>query len=274
MAVLLALQQSIVFPQMYLMQVAGARAMADLRMHVFRFLHSRRLGFFDKTPVGRLVTRVTNDVDAINEMFASGAFNAIGDLVRLLAIVVLMLTLDWRMSLIAFAATPAVALLVNWTRRRIRDAFRAIRANTARMNAYLNEQVSGMAVVQAYAREEQSAAEFDEINEAYRQANNRSIGYDAALDAAIEMISSICVASVLWYAGVRESGRVTFGTLFKFVVYIEMFFVPIRDLSTRYTLLQSAMAGAERIFQLLDNTEEDAPSDPSLLRDARVARVQ
>jgi ATP-binding cassette subfamily B multidrug efflux pump len=264
-AVLLALQQSITFPQMYLMQVAGARAMAALRRHVFRFLHTRRLGFFDRTPVGRLVTRVTSDVDAINEMFASGALNAFGDLVRLLVIVVLMLLLDPRMALLAFAALPPVAIGVNWTRRRIRDAFREIRAKTARMNAYLNEQVSGMAVVQAYAREEQSAAEFDEINEAYRQANNRSIGYDAALDAAIEMISSICVASVLWYAGgVRDSGRVTFGTLFQFVVFIEMFFVPIRDLSTRYTLLQSAMAGAERIFQLLDNTEEDAPSDPSL----------
>jgi ATP-binding cassette subfamily B protein len=239
--------------------------MATLRRHVFRFLHTRRLGFFDRTPVGRLVTRVTGDVDAINEMFASGALNAFGDLVRLVVIVVLMLLLDPRMALLAFAALPPVAIGVNWTRRRIRDAFRAIRAKTARMNAYLNEQVSGMAVVQAYAREEQSAAEFDEINEAYRQANNRSIGYDAALDAAIEMISSICVASVLWYAGgVRESGRVTFGTLFQFVVYIEMFFVPIRDLSARYTLLQSAMAGAERIFQLLDNEEEDAPSDPSL----------
>jgi ATP-binding cassette, subfamily B, multidrug efflux pump len=265
-AVLLALQQSIAFPQMYLMQVSGARAMAALRRHVFRFLHTRRLGFFDRTPVGRLVTRVTSDVDAINEMFASGALNALGDLVRLVVIVILMLSLDWRMSLLAFAGIPPVAIGVNWTRRRIRDAFREIRAKTARMNAYLNEQVSGMAVVQAYAREEQSAAEFDEINQAYRQANNRSIGYDAALDAAIEMISSICVASVLWYVGVRTFGhdhRVTFGTLFQFIVYIEMFFVPIRDLSTRYTLVQSAMAGAERIFQLLDNDEEDAPADPA-----------
>jgi ATP-binding cassette subfamily B multidrug efflux pump len=137
-----------------------------------------------------------------------------------------------------------------------------VRAKTARMNAYLNEQVSGMAVVQAYAREEQSAAEFDEINRAYRDANNRSIVYDATLDASIEMISSICIASVLWYAGFRTSShQVSFGTLFAFVAYIEAFFVPIRDLSARYTLLQSAMAGAERIFQLLDNAEEDAPAE-------------
>jgi ATP-binding cassette subfamily B protein len=264
LATVLLIEQAIAFPQMYFMQLAGARAMADLRLHVFRFLHTRRLGFFDRTPVGRLVTRVTNDVDAINEMFASGALNASGDLLRLLVIVVIMLWLDWKMSLIAFAALPPVAVGVNWTRRRIRDAFREVRSKTARMNAYLNEQISGMAVVQAYAREERSAAEFDEINAAYRKANNRSIIYDATLDAAIEMISSVCVASVLWYAGVHAvSQEVTFGTFVAFINYIEMFFVPIRDLSARYTLLQSAMAGAERVFELLENKDEDCPADPA-----------
>ncbi|MFO0755994.1 MAG: ABC transporter ATP-binding protein [Byssovorax sp.] len=264
LALMLVIEQALTFPQMYAMQLAGARAMADLRRHVFRFLHTRRLGFFDRTPVGRLVTRVTNDVDAINEIFASGALNALGDLVRLLAIVVIMVSLDWRLSLIAFALVPLVALGVNWTRRRIRDAYRDVRAKTARMNAYLNEQVSGMAVVQAYAREEQSAEEFDEINTAYRDANNRSIGYEAALDAAIEMISSVCIASVLWYAGIESlSAKVTFGTVVAFVNYIEMFFGPIRDLSARYTVLQSAMTGAERVFELLDNTEEDCPAKPA-----------
>ncbi|MDI1477438.1 ABC transporter ATP-binding protein [Polyangium sp. y55x31] len=258
--VLKLIEQCMAFPQVYLMQLAGARASGDLRVHVFRFLHTRRLGFFDRTPVGRLVTRVTNDVDAINEMFASGTLNALGDLVRLVLIVVVMLHRDWQLALITFVAVPPVALGVMWTRRRIRDAFREIRAKTARMNAYLNEQVSGMAVVQAYAREEQSAAEFDDINEAYRQANNRSIVFDAALDAAIELVQSLCIAAVLWYAGVRSlSDRVSFGTLVTFVAYIEMFFVPIRDLSARMTQLQSAMAGAERIFQLLENKEEDAP---------------
>lgn len=260
--VLMVIEQSIGFPQVYLMQIAGARSMGDLRAHVFRFLHTRRLAFFDRTPVGRLVTRVTNDVDAINEMFASGALNAVGDLVKLVGIVIMMLVLNWRLALIAFIAVPPVALLVNWTRRRIRDAFREIRSKTARMNAYLNEQISGMAVVQAYAREDKAAAEFDDINEAYRQANNRSIVFDATLDAAIEMVNSLCVAAMLWYFGGRALGEkagVTFGTLFAFVQYIDRFFVPIRDLSSRFTLLQSAMAGAERIFQLLDNTEEDAP---------------
>ncbi|WP_437762312.1 ABC transporter ATP-binding protein [Sorangium sp. So ce281] len=256
---IMLLEQSLAFPQLYLMQLAGARAMADLRVRVFGFLHTRRLGFFDRTPVGRLVTRVTNDVDAIGEMFASGALNAFGDLLRLVVIVAVMVSLDWRMSLLAFAAVPPVALGVNWTRRRMRDAFREVRAKTARMNAYLNEQVSGMAVVQAYAREERSAEEFDEINAAYRNANNRSIVLDATLDAAIEMVSSVCIAAVLWYAGVNSlKDQISFGTLFAFVAYIDMFFVPIRDLSARYTLLQSAMAGAERVFELLDNKDEDA----------------
>jgi ATP-binding cassette subfamily B protein len=263
LAVVLVVEQALTFPQMYCMQLAGARSMADLRRHVFRFLHTRRLGFFDRTPVGRLVTRVTNDVDAINEIFASGALNAVGDLVRLLAIVVIMLGLDWQLSLIAFALVPLVAIGVNWTRSRIRDAYRDVRTKTARMNAYLNEQVSGMAVVQAYAREEQSAEEFDEINAAYREANNRSIIYEATLDAAIEMISSVCIACVLWYAGVHAySAKVTFGTLVAFVNYIEMFFGPIRDLSARYTVLQSAMTGAERVFELLENKEEDCPGTP------------
>jgi ATP-binding cassette subfamily B protein len=258
----IALEQGIAFPQMYAMQLVGARAMSDLRMDVFRFLHTRRLGFFDRTPVGRLVTRVTNDVDAIQEMFGSGALNAVGDLVRLLAIICIMLSLDWQLAVVAFLAVPPVGLLVNWTRGRIRDAFREVRVKTARMNTYLNEQVSGMAVVQAYAREASAAREFDEINSAYRSANNRSIVLDATLDAAIEMVSSVSIACVLWWAGVHAiSDRVSFGTLFAFVVYIDMFFLPIRDLSARYTVLQSAMAGAERVFQLLDNDEVDAPVD-------------
>lgn len=259
LAGVLVVEQSLMFPQLYAMQIGGARAMADLRVHIFSFLHTRRLAFFDRTPVGRLVTRVTNDTDAIGEMFASGALNALGDLIRLVGIVVVLVRLNWQLSLIAFAALPPVALGVNWTRRRIREAFREVRSKTSRMNAYLNEQVSGMAVVQAYAREQRSAEEFDEINAAYRNANNRSIVYDAALDAAIEMVSSVCIAMVLWYAGVRSHADViSFGTLVAFVQYIDMFFIPIRDLSSRYTLLQSAMAGAERVFELLENKDEDA----------------
>ena len=261
-------EQTLSFFQVYSMQVAGARSMADLRAYVFRFLHALRLGFFDRQPIGRLVTRVTNDIDAIGELFASGALNAVGDLVRLLGIVVMMLVLDWRLSLIAFAALPPVALFVNGIRHGSRKAFRDIRTKTARMNAFLNEQVSGMAVVQAFGREHAASAEFDETNSAYRDANFRAIKFEATLDAAIEMVSSMCVALILVAAGMHAS---SVGLVVAFIAYIRQFFEPISNLSQRYTLLQSAMTGAERVFELLETHEADGGSTPAAEIDSDVA---
>lgn len=258
LVVLLVVEQFAAFPQMLLMQIAGAKSMAELRRHLFAFLHSRKVSFFDRTPLGRLVTRVTNDVEGVGEIFTSGALNAVGDIVKLVVIVGVLLWMDWHLALVAFGALPFVYLIVQWTRVRLREAYREIRVKTARMNAQLNEQVSGIAVVQAYAREEACAREFDDVNQAYRNANNRSIALDATMDATIEMVSSICIALVLYYIGgeaLRQ--RISFGTLFAFVAYIEMFFLPIRDLSSRYGLLQSSLAGAERIFELLANRDDD-----------------
>jgi ATP-binding cassette subfamily B protein len=249
-------EQTLGFFQMYVMQIAGARSMADLRAFVFRFLHGLRLGFFDRQPIGRLVTRVTNDVDALSEMFASGALNAVGDLVKLVGIVVVMMSLNWRLSLIAFAATPPVALFVNFIRKGTRKAYRDIRTKTARLNAFLNEQVSGMAVVQAFGREAAAAREFDETNVAFRDANFRAIKYESALDAAIEMVTSVCIALLLIAAGVRPT---TVGMLVTFIAYIRQFFEPISSLTQRYNLVQSALAGAERVFLLLESTEIDCP---------------
>jgi ATP-binding cassette subfamily B protein len=249
-------EQTLSFYQVYAMQMAGARAMADLRKFVFRFLHGRRLGFFDRQPIGRLVTRVTNDIDAIGELFAQGVLSAAGDMVRLVGIVVMMLLLDWHLSLITFAALPPVALFVNRIRHGSRKAYRDIRTKTARLNAFLNEQVSGIAVVQAYGREKAASKEFDETNLAYRDANFRSIKFEATLDAAIEMVSSVCVALVLLSAGMKAA---SVGTVVAFIAYIRQFFEPISSLSQRYTLLQSAMTGAERVFQLLETEEADCP---------------
>src|SRR6185437_8595637 len=167
---------------------------------------------------GRLVTRATNDVDAVGELFASGVLNAVGDFLTLAGIVVMMVALDWRLSLIAFAALPVVGLIVNAVRKRSREAYRDIRTKTARLNAFLNEHVSGIAVVQAFAREAEIAREFDEINESYRDANKRSIYYEAILDAAIEMVSTVCVASILWFSGLRRVGdhAITFALLVTF----------------------------------------------------------
>lgn len=255
------------FVQLYLMQYVGQQVMADLRRETFAFLHRQRLAFFDKQPVGRLVTRVTNDVDALGELFASGAVTAIGDLFTLARIFVAMMMLSPKLSLFAFVAVPPLGFLVDRFRRSARDAFREIRGKTARMNSYLNEQVHGISVVQAYGQEARCEAEFDAINDGYRQANYASIKYDALLFAIVEMFSSVCVASLL-FVGARSVGigapAATMGTLVAFVQYIQRFFEPMRDLSSKYTILQSSMAGAERIFGLLDRPEADCVADPSL----------
>jgi ATP-binding cassette subfamily B protein len=256
--------QALTFVQSYSMQIAGARAMADLRAHLFDFMQRLSLRYYDRTPVGRLVTRATNDVDALGELFGSGVLNALGDLVALTGIVVMMMTLDLQMSLIAFASLPVVGAVVWFVRGRARTAYRDIRVKTARLNAFLNEQVSGMSVVQAYAREAAMAAEFDGINAEYRDANKRSIYYEAILDAAIEMVSTICIASILWWAGGHRlhDSRITFPLLVVFTAYIKQFFEPVSQLAQRFTILQSAMSGAERIFKLLDETSLEAEAPP------------
>jgi ATP-binding cassette subfamily B protein len=246
------------FFQIYSVQVAGAKAVSDLRRALFSFLHELPLGFFDKTPVGRLVTRITNDTDSILELFASGALNAFSDLLRLVGIIAFMLALDWQLALIAFLAGPPVTLLVQAMRPRARAAFREIRGKTSRMNANMAEQVNGMTTVQAFGQQRAAAAEFDDINVAYREAVVRSIKYESVQDAAIDMVASLCLAFMVISVGYHSA---SYGTLVAFNAYVLRFFEPIAALAQRYTLLQSAMAGAERVFSLLDMQDRDAPVD-------------
>jgi ATP-binding cassette subfamily B protein len=256
LAVVVVIEQIFGFVQLYTMQVVGARAMADVRRHVFRFLHGLRLSFFDHQLVGRLVSRVTNDVDAMLDLFASGAFQAFGDLIKLVGIVALMLALDWKLSLIGFAAMPPVVFFILFLRRRMRETFRDIRAKTSRMNATMNEQVTGMTVIQAYSRQDAAARDFDGVNVGYRHANLRAIRWDALQDAAIDTVAAICLASIVVSLGYRP---VSFGTVVAFTAYLTQFFEPISTLAQRYTLLQSALTGAERVFRLLDTDAPDAP---------------
>lgn len=264
LAALLVVAQLLTFVQMYAMQIAGARAMADLRSTVFQFFQRLRLRYYDRTPVGRLVTRATNDVDAVSELFASGALNAMGDLISLTGVVVMMVALDWRLSVVSFLALPVVGLIVNFVRKRSRQAYRDVRTRVARLNAYLNEQVNGIAVVQAFVREATMQREFDGVNAGYRDSNKRAIYYEAVLDASIEMVSTLCIASILWFAGLQRVGNhaITFALLVTFTQYIRQFFEPVSLLSQRYTLLQSAMAGAERVFELLDEKDVAPPALP------------
>ncbi|MGC4065570.1 MAG: ABC transporter transmembrane domain-containing protein [Polyangiaceae bacterium] len=255
-SVLMLVEQSLNFAQSYLTQLAGTRAMADLRAQLFRFLHRLPIAFFDHQPIGRLTTRVTNDIDAISELFSSGALASIADLLRLVGIIAIMLWVDAKLSLAAFAALPVVVVLVLVLRRPMREAFRDIRTRTARMNSALNEQITGMSVVQAFDRMSRSEREFDAINLAYRDAHLRSIRYEAMQDAALETIASIALAMMVLVYGSTAS---SFGTLLAFQLYLAQFFEPLSQLAQRYTLLQSAMAGAERVFGLLDEGGRDAP---------------
>ncbi|MFZ5891023.1 MAG: ABC transporter ATP-binding protein [Myxococcota bacterium] len=271
LAAIMVGEQALSFIQLYATQVAGARAMTDLRRHVFVFLHRLRLGFFDNQLVGRLVSRVTNDIDAILDLFGSGALLALGSLLKLVGIVALMVKLDWKLALVAFAGTPPVMLLVVLLRRRMREAFRDIRAKTSRMNATMNEHVTGMTVIQAYSRQESAAREFDVSNVGYREANLRSILWDALQDAAIDTVSAVCLASIVVSLGYRP---VSFGTVVAFSAYVVQFFEPITALAGLYTQLQSAMAGAERVFKLLDTDAPDCPpraANPAGNRELSVA---
>ncbi len=268
-AAVVLFEQMMQIVRIYATQLLGARAVGDLRSTVFKFLQTLPMRFFDHQPVGRLVTRVTNDTDAILEFAATDAFAIITDLLRLAGIVVMMLMLDWQLAIIAFLSVPPVAILVREVRKRHREAFREIRSKTARMNATMNEQVNGMTVVQAFNQQDAAADEFDDINAAYRDANIRSIKYDAMQDAAIDAVMAISLASILWFVGFHP---VSFGALVAFNAYIKEFFEPISALAQRYTVLQSSMAGAERVFALLDTVEQDAPlGEPAADGDAELA---
>ncbi len=265
------------FGQTYLMQLAGQRTLARLRLATFARIQRLHISYFDRTPVGKVVTRVTNDIDALGEVFASGAVMAVADLLMLTGIVGFMLYLDWRLSLVAFCALPPLAIVVNLFRRAASEAFRANRTRIAQLNAYLAEQVQGVAVIQAFGREAECQREYEAINAGYRDANHRSIRYDALLYSVVESVSAVTVALVLWYAAVRvgdlpeAASAAWVGTVVAFYEYIQRFFVPIRDLSQKYTIVQSSLAAAERIFGLLDLREEDAPEGLGVDEGAPVA---
>jgi ATP-binding cassette subfamily B protein len=262
------------FVETYTMQLAGQRTMAGLRSAVFAHIQRLSVRHFDRTPIGRIVTRVTNDIDSIGELFASGAVTAIGDIVLLVLIVSAMLSINVKLSLIAFAVVPPLVLSVELFRRVLRGAQRRIRARVAQLNAFLNEQVQGIHVVQAFSREKECAEAYREINAGHRDENLVSIRTDAMMYSVVEAISTICVGLVLWLAA-REIGvlgsvaeaEAFKGTFVAFYAYIQQFFVPLRDLSTKYTMIQSALSSAERVFGLLAVRDFDAPEVEGVPRD-------
>jgi len=258
------------FAETYSMQLAGQRTMAGLRSAVFAHIQKLSIRHFDRTPIGRIVTRVTNDIDSIGELFASGAVTAIGDVLLLVLIVSSMLSLNAKLSLVAFAIVPPLVVAVEVFRRMLRVAQRKIRGRVAQLNAFLNEQVQGIHVVQAFSREQECAEAYREINAGHRDANLESIRADAMMYSVVDGISAVCVGLVLWFAarqigvlGTAGEAEAFKGTFVAFYAYIQQFFVPVRDLSTKYTMIQSAFASAERVFGLLAVQDFDAPEVPA-----------
>ncbi len=231
----------------------GQRVMYDLRMEIFAHLQRLSVSYFDRNPVGRLMTRVTSDVETLNELFSSGVVTIFGDVFTLLAIMTMMLVIDVKLALVTFAVIPLVWLTAAIFRRSVRDAFRDIRYRLARLNAYLQERLSGMRVVQLFGREEASAERFAELNREHLAAHLRSITVYAIFFPVVEVLTAVAMALLLWYGGLRVlDGTLTVGILAAFIQYTRRFFQPLQDLSEKFNLLQSAMASSERVFALLD----------------------
>lgn len=253
-------QYGLLFLQTYLLQYVGQKAMADLRDQLYRHTFKLSQRFFESTPVGRLMTRMTSDVDSLNEMFASGLVSLVADFVKLSFILITIFMIDPKLALVSLASAPVLFTVAWLFRRLVREAFRDIRSRLSKLNTYLQEHLSGIRIVQAFAQEPLAAARFNELNQDYRRANARAIGADAALYAIVEAVGSFAVAGLLWHGGLRiMHDTLSFGVLVAFIEYLQKFFAPIRDLSTKYTVLAQAMAAGERVFELLDTNEYDAP---------------
>jgi ATP-binding cassette subfamily B protein len=242
-----------VFAQYYFSMLVAQRCLADLRVAIFSHVQKLPTSYFDRNPVGRLVTRMTTDVDVLQEMFAAGVITLASDFVMVIWIVGIMFYLDIELALVSLALIPPMALAINFFRVKARRTYRQIRVRIARINAYLGEAISGMAVIQLFAREQKTYREFEALNADHRDAYHLSNLYEAGLYSMVEAAGSVTVGLLLWYGGGEVlHGIIGIGTLVAFNEYIHRFFVPLRDFSQKYTVMQSAMASAERIFQLLD----------------------
>ena len=262
--------------QTWLMQMTGQRIMYDLRMQIYGRLQQLDLRFYDRNPVGRLMTRVTSDVDVLNDLFTSGVVAIFGDVFTLAGIMIVLLVMDWQLALVTFAVLPLIALVTQWFRRNVRESYRAVRTKIARINAFLQENITGMPTVQLFRREGMNFGRFDRINADHRDANIDSIFYYAVFYPAIEILGSTAASLIIWYGGLRVmAGTLTLGALVAFVQYSSRFFRPISDMSEKFNVLQSAMASSERIFTLLDEPVAIASRPAPVRRDpARAPHIR
>ena len=251
--------------QTWTMQMTGQRIMFDLRMAIYGHLQRLDLAYYDRNPVGRLMTRVTSDVDVLNDLFTSGVVTIFGDVFTLAGIMVVMLAMNWRLALVAFSVLPLIAFITQWFRRNVRESYRVVRAWIARINAFLQENITGMSTVQLFRREALNFERFDEIDKKHRDANIESIFYYSVFYPAIEAVSALAWALIIWYGGGSVlRNELTLGALVAFLQYSQRFFRPISDMSEKFNVLQSAMASSERIFKLLDEPAAiEPPAQPA-----------
>ena len=253
----LAVNFLVSYVQAYITQLLGQKVMYDLRSDIFGHLQKLSFRFFDRNPVGRLMTRVTSDVQALNDMFTQGIVSIFGDIFLLAGIVIIMLTMNLRLALLTFTVIPVLFVFTMIFKRKVRAAFRLVRKWLAQINAFVQENITGMSIVQVFNREAKNYEIFKDINWQHTRAYIKMIFYYAVFYPAIELISAIALAIVLWQGGILKSvGLTTYGALVAFIQYAQMFFMPISDLSEKYNVLQSAMASSERIFNLLDTKPE------------------
>ena len=246
------------FLQTWMLQLTGQRIMFDMRMQIYEHLQRLDVGFYDRNPVGRLMTRVTTDVDVLNDLFTAGVVSIFGDIFMLAGITIVLFVMDWRLALVALAVIPLIAMVTQWFRRNARDSYRTVRTLIARINAFLQEHITGMSTVQLFRQEGRTFDRFDVVNTKHRDANVQSIFYYAVFYPAIEVIGALAAALIIWFGGGwTMQGTLTLGSLVAFLQYSQRFFRPISDMSEKFNVLQAAMASSERIFKLLDTPGPD-----------------
>jgi len=267
----LILQAVIQYFLTYATQFLGQKTLYDLRVQLFSHVQKLALKFFDKTPIGRIVTRTTNDVESLGELFSSGIVMVFSDIFIILWILGFMFSLDVNLSLVTLSVLPILIYGTFLFRKKVRESYRNVRFHLARLNSYMQEHITGINVVQIFGKENEEFKNFSSINADHRDANIKSIFYYAIFYPSVELISSLAIALIIWYGGGEViQGTITIGVLFAFVQYVEMFFRPIRDLSEKYNILQTSMASSERIFNLLDNkTFINNPANPIPLKDIK-----
>jgi ATP-binding cassette, subfamily B, multidrug efflux pump len=255
--VVLVVAMALSYLQIYLMQMTGQKIMYDMRVQIFQHVQGLKLNFFHKNPVGRIMTRITNDVDVLNELFTSGVVSIFGDLFTLVGITIAMLIINFKLALVTLSVVPLLFIVTASFRKKARAAYSETRYWLARINAFLQEAISGMSIIQLFGKEPKMFKRFDHINHNHYQATLKSVMAYAIFYPAVEVIEALAIALLVWYGGNRAiAGFVTFGALIAFIQYTQRFFRPIADLSEKYNILQSAMASSERIFNLLDNQEK------------------